>query len=160
MRFVYPCNIVLDEEERQETGREAYNVTFPDLPEAITCGWSWEEAVEMAEDVLWLCISDYCTEQGYIPTPSFPTDDQVMISVPPLAAAKLAINAAMKEQGINKEALAEKTRVYRRGYAPAAGPAISDPSFRRWIRPLRLWGRSLVVEDVPVVKPALSPVVG
>ena len=159
MRFVYPCNIVLDEEERQETGREAYNVTFPDLPEAITCGWSWEEAVEMAEDVLWLCISDYCTEQGYIPTPSPPTDSQIMISVPPLAAAKLAINAAMKEHGISRKALAE-----RLGFTEEATRKLLDPLYRTHLsqleKALKVVGRSLVVEDVPIVKPAMSPVVG
>ena len=58
MRYVYPSSIVLDEEERMTTGRVAYGVTFPDVPEAITCGWSWEEAIEMAEDCLalrWGC---------------------------------------------------------------------------------------------------------
>ena len=29
MRYAYPCNIVRDEEEARETGREAYGVTFP-----------------------------------------------------------------------------------------------------------------------------------
>ena len=52
MRYVYPCSITRDLEEKELTGREAYNVSFPDLPEALTCGWSWKEAVEMAIDVL------------------------------------------------------------------------------------------------------------
>ena len=159
MRYAYPCNIELDEEELKETGREAYGVTFPDLPEAISGGWSWEEAVEMAEDVLWLCISDYCTEQGYIPTPSLPTNGQVMISVPPLAAAKLAINAAMKEQGIRKETLAGKL-----GLTEEATRRLLDPLYRTHLsqveKALKLVGRSLVIEDVTVAKPALSPVVG
>ena len=50
MRYAFPCDIVFDEEEKEATGREAYGVTFPDIPGAITCGWSWAEAVEMAED--------------------------------------------------------------------------------------------------------------
>ena len=37
MRYVYPCNIELDEEELRER-EEAYCVTFPDLPEAISGG--------------------------------------------------------------------------------------------------------------------------
>ena len=41
MRYLYPCNIVGDEDEDRLTGREGYDVTFPDIPEAITCGWSW-----------------------------------------------------------------------------------------------------------------------
>ena len=35
MRYAFPCSIVRDEEEERATGREAYNVTFPDIPEAI-----------------------------------------------------------------------------------------------------------------------------
>ncbi len=159
MRYAYPCNIELDEEELKETGREAYGVTFPDLPEAISGGWSWEEAVEMAEDVLWLCISGYCTQRGYIPTPSPPSNGQVMIPVPPLAAAKLAINAAMKEQGISKKALAEKL-----GFTEEATRRLLDPLYRTHLsqveRALKVVGRSLVIEDVPVAKPALAPVVG
>ena len=159
MRYAYPCNIDLDEEELRESGIEAYCVTFPDLPEAISGGDSWEEAVEMAEDVLWLCISDYCTQQGYIPTPSPPTNGQVMIPVPPLAAAKLAINAAMKEQGISKKALSEKL-----GFTEEATRRLLDPLYRTHLsqveKALKVVGKSLVIEDVPVAKPALAPVVG
>ncbi len=37
-------------------GREAYVVTFPDIPEAITGGDSWDEALAMAEDGLGLAL--------------------------------------------------------------------------------------------------------
>ena len=46
MRYAFPSDIVFDEEEKDATGREAYGVTFPDVPEAITCGWSWQEALD------------------------------------------------------------------------------------------------------------------
>ena len=59
MRYAFPCNIVRDEEEQKATGREAYNVTFPDVPEAITGGWSWEESLDMAEDCLGVALSFY-----------------------------------------------------------------------------------------------------
>ena len=55
MRYAFPCDIVRDEEEEMATGREAYVVTFPDVPEAITGGWTWEGALEMAEDALSRC---------------------------------------------------------------------------------------------------------
>ena len=60
MRYAYPCNIVRDEEEgKGVTGREAYNVTFPDVYGANACGWSWEEALEMAEVCLGVSLSGY-----------------------------------------------------------------------------------------------------
>ncbi len=159
MRYVYPCNIKRDEEEAKLTGREAYNVTFPDLPEAITCGWSWDEAVEMAEDVLGLCLAHYCVHEGYIPTPSLPTEGQVLIPVPPLVAAKLTINSAMREKGITKEALGKKL-----GLEEDAVRKLLDPNYRTHFtqveRALRAVGRSLIVEDVPITKPALIPVAG
>ena len=105
MRYIYSCNIVRDQEEARLTGREAYNVTFPDVPEAITCGWSWDEAVEMAEDCLGLALSFYFDSDEEIPTPSLPTEGQVLIPVPPLVAAKLTINSAMRENGITKQLL-------------------------------------------------------
>ena len=90
MRYIYSCTIVRDQEEARLTGREAYNVTFPDVPEAITCGWSWDEAVEMAEDCLGLALSFYFDSDEEIPTPSLPTEGQVLIPVPPLVAALVA----------------------------------------------------------------------
>ena len=82
MRYIYSCNIVRDQEEARLTCREAYNVTFPDVPEAITCGWSWDEAVEMAEDCLGLALSFYFDSDEEIPTPSLPTEGQVLIPCP------------------------------------------------------------------------------
>lgn len=34
----------------------SYNVSFPDLPEAITCGDTLEQAIEMAKECLGLCL--------------------------------------------------------------------------------------------------------
>ena len=72
MRYAYPCNIVPDEEERGATGREAYNVSFPDVYGANACGWSWEEALEMAEDCLAAALGGYvkCHKTFLPPVPS------------------------------------------------------------------------------------------
>ena len=159
MRYIYPCNIDLDEEELKETGRQAYCVTFPDLPEAISGGWCWDEAVEMAEDVLGLCLAHYCVHEGYIPTPSLPTEGQVLIPVPPLVAAKLIINSAMRENGITKQNLGKKL-----GLEEDAVRKLLDPNYRTHFtqveRALRAVGRSLIVEDTPITEPARIPVAG
>ena len=159
MRYVYPCNIELDEEELRESGIEAYCVTFPDLPEAISGGDSWEEAVAMAEDVLGLCLSHYCVHEGYIPAPSHPAEGQVLIPVPPLVAAKLTINSAMREKGITKQALGQKL-----GIEEDAVRRLLDPNSRTHFtqveKALRAVGRSLIVEDAPITQPARIPVAG
>ena len=127
MRYVYPCNIAPDEEELRESGREAYVVTFPDVPEAITGGWSWDEAVEMAEDCIGVALSFYTDEDEDIPTPSLPTEGQVLIPVPPLVAAKLTINAAMREKGITKRGSGQKARPGRRRCPEAPRPQLPHP---------------------------------
>ena len=106
MRYAFPCNIVRDEEEDRETGREAYVVTFPDIPEAITGGWSWQEALEMAEDCLGVALSFYVDKREDIPVPSPLADDQVLIPVPLLVAAKLTLYTAMRRKSITNGDLA------------------------------------------------------
>ena len=147
MRYAFPCNIVRDDEEERATGREAYNVTFPDIPEAITCGWSWKEALEMAEDCLGVSLSFYVDRREDIPRPSPVVDGQVLIPVPLIVAAKLTLYTAMRRQGITNVALAA-----RLGVQENAVRRLVNPSHRSHIgqveKALRAVGRSLVVEDM------------
>ena len=146
MRYVYPCNIVRDEGEQRATGREAYIVTFPDVYGANTGGWSWEEALEMAVDCLGVALGMYVKAREDIPTPSPLAKGQVLISVAPIVAAKLALYSAMREQGITNIALAA-----RLGLQENAVRRLLDPGHRSHITSVEkaLWavGRSLVVED-------------
>ncbi len=111
MRYLYPCNIVRDEEELSSTGREAYTVTFPDVNGCNTGGWTWAEAVEMAIDALEVALSFYVDEGKDVPEPSPPAEGQAMIPVPPLPAAKLSLYTAMREQGVSSAELANRLEV-------------------------------------------------
>ena len=146
MRYAYPCNIVRDEEEERATGREAYNVTFPDIYGANACGWSWEEALEMAEVCLGASLSGYVKFHEDIPLPSPVKEGQVLIAVPSVIAAKLALHTAMREQGITKVELADRLGIYE-----SAARRIVDPRHQSHIsqveKALRAVGRSLIVED-------------
>lgn len=51
-------------------GKQGFTVTFPDFPEAITSGYSEEEAMEMAVDALKTVISEYIKQGRDIPRPS------------------------------------------------------------------------------------------
>ena len=152
MRYAFPCDIVRDEEEARETGREAYNVTFPDVPETITCGWSWEEALEMAEDGLGVALSMYVDNREDIPFPSALAEGQVLIPVPLIVAAKLTLYTAMREQGLTNVALAA-----RLGLSEGAVRRLVNPLHRSHIsqveKALKAVGRSLVVEDRPAYAP-------
>ena len=152
MRYAFPCNIVRDEEEDRETGREAYVVTFPDIPEAITGGWSWQEALEMVEDCLSVALSIYVDKREDIPVPSPLADGQVLIPVPLLVAAKLTLYTAMRKQSITNVDLAAQL-----GLQEKAVDRLLDPMRRSHIsqieKALRAVGHSLVVEDIGAETP-------
>ena len=146
MRYAYPCSIVRDVEEERTTGREAYNATFPDVYGANTGGWSWEETVEMARDCLGVALGMCVKAREDIPAPSPLAEGQVLISVAPIVAAKIALYAAMREQDITNVALAA-----RLGLQENAVRRLLDPGHRSHIasveKALEAVGRSLVVED-------------
>ncbi len=157
MRYAFPCDIARDDEEARETGREAFNVTFPDVPEAITCGWSWEEALEMAEDGLGVALSFYVDNRADIPVPSPLREGQVLIPVPLIVAAKLTLYTAMREQSLTNVGLAA-----RLGLSEGAVRRLVNPLHRSHIsqveKALKAVGRSLVVEDKPAYEPQPEPV--
>ena len=156
MRYAYPCNIVRDKEEERASGREAYTVSFPDVYGANTGGWSWEEALEMAKDCLGVALGMYVKAREDIPSPSPISKGQVLISVAPIVAAKLALYAAMREQGVTNVALAA-----RLGLQENAVRRLVEPGHRSHIasveKALRAVGRSLVVEDRAAVQHPEEP---
>ena len=160
MRYVFPCDIVLDEEELQATGRVAFNVTFPDVYGANTCGWSWEEAIEMAGDCLGVALGMYVDANEDIPHPSPVAEGQALIPAPPVVAAKLALYTAIRQQGVSLEGLADILRLDM-----GAVRKLLDPGYRSHItqleNALRAVGRVLVVEDavrIPVETQSIAPI--
>lgn len=78
MEIYYPA-IFLNE------GDGSYSVTFPDLPEAMTCGDSFEKAMAMAEECLGLCLEGRKEDHEDIPEPSFEgreiSKDEILVAV-------------------------------------------------------------------------------
>ena len=146
MRYAFPADILLDDEELRTTGCEAYGVTFPDVPPAITGGWSWGEALEMAEDCLGVALGMYMNDLEDIPTPSPLRDGQVLVPVPLIVAAKLTLYTAMRKQGVTEAALADRLDIREN-----AVRSLLNPRHRSHLshleKALRVVGRSLVVED-------------
>ena len=152
MRYAYPCLILPDQEEAQISGREAYVATFRDVEPAITGGWSWADAVDMASDCLGVALGFYVKDGEDLPIPSSPVDGEVMISVAPLVAAKLAVYTAIREQDMSPTTLAEKL-----GMDDEKVRRLLDPRYRTHMttvqRALSVLGGSLVVEDCAVATP-------
>ncbi|MXX14225.1 MAG: type II toxin-antitoxin system HicB family antitoxin [Gemmatimonadetes bacterium] len=139
MRYLYPCILTPEKEG-------GFFVSFPDVPGALTCGDDRPEALEMAEDALVAMLAVYVQQQREIPTPSPVADGQELVALPPIAAAKLALYTAMREQGITGDALAVRLNL-----SDSAIRKLLDPDcyshISQIMKALRAVGRSLVIED-------------
>jgi antitoxin HicB len=100
MHFVYPYTV-----EQSEDG--AWQVRFPDVPEALTEGATEAEAHELAADALVSAIGGLEKLRRDIPAPSKPRHRDVVV-VPVLLSAKLALYQAMREHGLNNVTLSKK----------------------------------------------------
>ncbi len=108
MKYVYPC---IFEPEDDESYKGWYNVSFPGIPGALTCGRDWKTAMIMAEDCLVVSLASYVDRQEELPTPSAWTKGQELFTVQPLIAAQLDLYNAMREQCISIPELAHRLDV-------------------------------------------------
>ena len=60
---------------------QAYNVSFRDIPEAITCGDDWDDALQMAKDALFTSVDFYREEDRTLPPPSECQEGEIMIAL-------------------------------------------------------------------------------
>ncbi len=139
MKFAYPCFL------HPEEGSGFY-VVFPDVPGALTCGDDRAEALEMAEDALTIMLGDYVERNRELPTPSPMAEGQELVAVQPLAAAKLALYTAMRNQGISQAELGQRLALTDATIKKLLTPDRYSP-WGQVTRALDLLGRKLVVED-------------
>ena len=141
MRYTYPCSLTPDHEEG-----EGFVATFADVPEAITGAKTREETLALAQEGLAVALGMYVRCREDVPVPSPAADGQVLVPVPPIIAAKLALYTAMRKQGITNVALAARLQL-----SEGAVRRLTNPRHRSHIsqveKALQAVGRSLVVED-------------
>lgn len=89
--------------EKEDNG---YTVTFRDLPEAITCADSEEDAMVMAEDVLLSTVEVYFEMDKPFPAPSIHKQGETLVALPDSVYATVLLHNAMLEQGLTKAAVA------------------------------------------------------
>ena len=138
MQYTYPCIVTPDD--------GGFSVSFPDVPEALTCGDDRAEALAMARDALATALAAYVRERWEVPAASAAVNGQPLIAVPPVVAAKLALYTAMRAQGVTNVALAA-----RLGISESAVRKLVNPDHRSHIghveKALAAVGRTLVIED-------------
>lgn len=99
MRYAYPA--IFSE------APDGVTVTFPDVPEAITCGATRAEAEARAADALISALSIYVEENRLNPKPSAARGRPV-VSVTAVEAIKLALHDAMVAARISNRELAAR----------------------------------------------------
>lgn len=87
---------------------DGWLVTFPDIPEALSAGSSWEEAVSMAKDALVTALDFYFDDKREIPAPSRVRKGQVAVEVPASVAAKVLLLNEMVKQKVRPADLARR----------------------------------------------------
>jgi antitoxin HicB len=108
MKYAYPCQL---EPEQDDKYRGWYNVSFPDIQGALTCGRDWKTAIIMAEDCLVVSLGACIDCQEELPIPSRWEKGQELFTVQPLIATQLDLYVAMREQGVTASDLAERLKV-------------------------------------------------
>jgi antitoxin HicB len=101
----YPVKLELDT-------NNTYQVTFPDIPEAVSVGDDKDEALLNALDALESAIEIYFDEKREIPAPSKPKKGQAVVTLPALVVSKVLLANEMMRQGIRKSELARRLDVH------------------------------------------------
>jgi antitoxin HicB len=99
MHFVYPYTV-------HQSDDGAWQVRFPDVPEAMTEGDTEGEAHALATDALVAALGGFAKLKRDLPEAS--AIGQFCVVVPVLQSAKLALYQAMRERGLNNVTLANK----------------------------------------------------
>lgn len=99
--MIYPAQFTPDEDG-------GFVVTFRDIPEAITQGDDFEDAIIMAEDALLTAMDFYFETNRAVPLPSIPQNNETLISLPASAWAKVLLLNEMVNQGITNAELARR----------------------------------------------------
>jgi antitoxin HicB len=136
--FTYPATITVD-----TAGFSL--VTFPDVPEAGTDAETYEEALCAAPDALIAALGGYIETRRPIPLPSPAHLGQVMVALPALVVAKLALHETMRTATVTDTELGR-----RLGISSGAVRRLLDLDHRSHIgqveAALAALGRRLVVD--------------
>ena len=120
MRFVYPVEITEHRGRRaKETG---FAVAFPDLPEALTWGNTWEKALEEAVDCLEEALAGRITNREDLPAPQTARGRPTVVPGS-LIAAKAALYLALGKSGLKQKDLAALLGVHPRAVTRLLDPA-------------------------------------
>jgi antitoxin HicB len=137
-KFRYPARL------RSEQDGQTFNVTFRDVPEAITWGRGSEDALRQAADCLEEAIAGRLRRGDTIPSPSKARRGEKLVDVPGATAAKAALYLTMKESGVRASQLARRLKLDEKDVHRMLDPRHAT-RLSRIEEALRLLGRRLTL---------------
>lgn len=138
MRYAYPARL------KAYPGEVV--ATFRGLPEAIVGGATREEALAKAAGVLRAALAFRLKDGEPIPAPSVAKRGEVLIPVPPLVAAKVALAIAFRESGLSRGEFAGKLKLDQREVRRILDPD-HPTKIERIDDAMQALGRRLVLAD-------------
>lgn len=99
--FNYPVDLLTED--------DGVTVTFPDIPECITCGDTIDEALFHAKDALETVLFEmYIDEDKLLPVPSELKQGQYIVTLDMQGCLKLHLYATMKQQNVKLAYIAKE----------------------------------------------------
>jgi len=90
-----------------EKDGQTFMARFVDIPEALTCGDTYEEALQEAQDALLTAFEFYFEDQCPVPMPS-PLEDRAYVTVPASVWAKVLLLNTMLTERVTQAELAKR----------------------------------------------------
>lgn len=84
-----------------------------DIPEALTGGDTYDEALEMAQDALITAMDFYFEDSRKVPTPSAPEEGEVFVDLPTSLVVKVLFLNEMIDQSVKPVELARRLHTTR-----------------------------------------------
>ena len=84
LKLEYPCRLTAEDDG-------TFTVSFPDVPEALTCGGTRGEALELAQDALSVALTFYLEDGRPTPKPGRRKAGEVLVSPDLQIALKAAV---------------------------------------------------------------------
>jgi antitoxin HicB len=91
----------------------SFSVSFPDVPEALTCGENVEDALRHAVDALESALDFYFDAKVAVPFPSRIKRGQYAVELPPSVTAKVLLYNEMIAQQVRPAEMARRLKLNR-----------------------------------------------
>jgi antitoxin HicB len=127
--MIYHCNITQD--------GDRYDVEFPDMPNAMTCGFSFDEALYMAKDALDAILETYLIDGYTIPGPKYHSG--YAIEVAPHIA--IAIHLRDWRGNETQASIAQRLGMKYQSYQRLEDPSKSNPTIKTLEKIAALYGK-------------------